>query len=186
MPIRNSDMSADHVLTILDIARLILPGPWGWVGEDLDEEPAIGAILRAVNPATKEDNLGSITIADVSRDPTEPDIGSMPSGELPAIDKYLSDEIRAGLASEGIEVTKWLPSHLIESGGIKKLESEYFAIAAGIEWRYVAQRMKALDRKLVVIGCMNVTKDPDFAVAVLHTMRKIQFRSDANWKIVHH
>jgi hypothetical protein len=156
---------------ILGRIELCLPGPWWWHTEDIDEQSATGAIFRAYADDGAE--LAHLIVVDVTTDASEPDVSSIRQNDVPNLDHALQSGIRQHLAAQGIEVLKWMSSHLNETTNLKALVTAYVVKDNGKDRQMIAARLTIEGRKMILMGCFDVTAADILAVPIYRAMQEV-------------
>jgi hypothetical protein len=165
--------SGNGLFDILGLVQIRLNGSWWWQGEDLDEEGCRGSVFRTWGEG-EPDGLDKafVLVADVTDDPTEPDISQITIGDIERVDDELHTDIARGLEESGCKLIKWSPSQLNESPQFKALVTLYITEDQGKERQYFVLRASANNRKLIVMGCFDVAEHETFASPILETLRE--------------
>jgi hypothetical protein len=109
----------------------------------------------------------------VTPDSTEPDISELQDADLQALDCRLRDGIAQQLAADGMQVVRWMSSHLNEVASLKGLVTAYIVKDQGKERQYVTLRTTVKNRKLVVIGVFDIERSADLAAPIFNIMREM-------------
>ncbi len=156
---------------VLGLISMVLPGPWWWQAEDLNDPHARGTCFRCFEEGyLAEDGnlqeLANLLVADVSADPTEPDISLLQPEDVDALDRRLEAEIRRVFAHDGRTMTKWMSSHLNVLASGKGVTTAYIARDQGRERQYLDIRISVGGRKVIVGGCFDIARKDDVAAPV--------------------
>ena len=178
MPIRNSDLVDPErgLFSILGLVAVRLDESHWWQSEDIDREGAQGAIFRAYKPEVAEQGeleVASITVVDVTDDPTEPDIDTLKQADIPALDSFLRHAISEQFLGDGRQMTRWMSSQLNESNELKGLVTAYIAMEEGKERQFIALRIKVKNRKLVAVGIFDVAEKDVLAAPIFNAIRNM-------------
>lgn len=182
MEIQNSELidPEQGIFSILGLVTLRLGGPYWWQTEDIDEETAIGAIFRAYERENLEDDVdkdvldvASITVVDVTDDPSERDVSLIEQADIPLLDESLHMGIEKQLAADGMKLTKWMSSHLNKSESLQNLVTAYIANDQGKERQFIAVRMKVKGRKVVAVGIFDIAKKDKLAAPVFNILKSM-------------
>jgi hypothetical protein len=164
----------DGRFEVLGLVSIVVPGPsscW-WHTEDFnDPGGAKGAIFRCYEEGyVAEDGdlqeLAYLLVADVSNDPTEPDLTRFVQDDVEAFDRFLEQEIRRLMTRDGRTMIKWMSSHLSETSRGAGLVSAYIARDGGRERQYMDARISVGGRKVVIGGCFDIQRKHDLAAPV--------------------
>lgn len=164
------------VFSVLGIIALRLVGPYCWIYKDFDEELARGADFHAYEPWDEDEDrlaVASISIADVTNDPTEPDVSELEQTDVPALDDFLQRELRRLLTADGREIIRWMSSQLNQSDGIKGLVTVYITKEQGKERQTNALRTKVKGRKIAIIGVFDTAKKDVLAPLITSILRNM-------------
>jgi hypothetical protein len=107
----NATLTDEARFEVLGLVSFALPGPWWWHTEEMNDPEAVGAIFRCYEKGN-ENELGYLLIADISQDPTEPDISTCEDNGIAELDRFLESEVRNLMARDGREMIRWMSSHL--------------------------------------------------------------------------
>jgi hypothetical protein len=178
MKIRNSALIDPDkgVFTVLKLVALRLTGPYLWHSEDINEETAQGAVFRVYDPENAKVgglDVASITVVDATNDPTESDISTLHQPDIPALDKFLHEEISKQLSADGMVMIQWMSSQLNQSDHFKGLVTAYVARDQGKERQFIALHFKAKGRKVVAIGVFDIAKKEVLAAPIFNVMRNM-------------
>jgi hypothetical protein len=168
------------VYEVLGLIKVTLAGPWWWHTEDLDDPGgATGAIFRCVE-ADRPFDLGYLMAADVTGDPTEPDISRFEEADVAPFDRVLEEAIRGSMASDGREMIKWMASHLNENPLGKGLVTAYIAHDQGRDRQYFDLRLRIRQSNAVIGGCFDIARKDDVGPAVWHALQAAAYNSRAS------
>lgn len=138
---------------ILDMVELDLSGQLLWHTSELDTDEAKGVTFFGFD---KSDGDGSscvsLTVADVTSDPTEPRISDITAQNLEAIAMDLRHGIEATAAANDMEILEWYGSHLSSVTAKPFLVSHYRLREPLGARREVTLRATVDNRKLVIVG----------------------------------
>jgi hypothetical protein len=162
----------DGVFEVLGLIKIRPPGPWWWHTEDLsDPDGARGAIFRcyedgyvAANGELQE--LAYLMAADVTDDPTEPDISRFVESDVERFDRMLEPAIRQLMANDGRTLIKWMSSHLSETSLGKGLATAYIGHDRGRERQYFDLRLRVRDSNAVIGGCFDIPRKDELAAPI--------------------
>ncbi len=177
-PPTNFSRTEDGNFDVLGLVRVVLPGPWWWQTEDFnDAGGGRGAIFRCYEEGyVAEDGnlqeLAYLLVADVSDDPTEPDITRFVQADVEGFDRFLEQEIRHLMSHDGRTMVNWMSSHLSETSSGAGLMSAYIARDSGRERQYMDARVNVGGRKVVIGGCFDVQRKDDLAVPVFWAVQQ--------------
>jgi hypothetical protein len=169
----NNSVLIDSNLKFLILDKIIVDlfDGYTWQGADIDDPNTKGSIFYAYdNPPSL--SVASIAVVDVSEDITEPDISLMKQEDVDRVD----NQIRSAVES-GMNLTKWMSSHLNETENQKGLVTAYVTADQGKEWQYIALRLSANNRKIVVIGSFDISKSDELASPIFNTMKNTSFKN---------
>lgn len=172
MSIKRSQLiDADQsVFSVLDVVTVQLFSGYHWQGEDFSDPTAEGSTFYAFeDPPTKA--VAWITIADVTRDESEPDISSLEESEILAIDASLRAAVEAQM-----QVVNWMHSKLNVSDTTKALVTPYIIESDGTRWQYIGLRTSHRQKKYIVMGTFDVGRSDPLAQLVFHAMRSVDFK----------
>jgi hypothetical protein len=167
------------VFSVLGLVAFRLSGLGGhyfWQCEDIDGEMAKGAAFHAWAPEDAKEGglaIASITVVDASNDPTEPDVSVLEQDDVPRVDGILQKDLGALLVANGMELIFWMSSQLNQSDGFKGLVTVYIASDQGKQRQSIALRIKAKNRKIVVIGDFDIEKKEILAAPIFNVMRNM-------------
>lgn len=169
--VKNSKLinSDEYIFSVLDYITIQLFGGYAWQGEDIDDPTAIGSVFHAFEDPPTE-SVASLTIADATGDPDEPDISTMSESDVEKVDALLRGAIESQM-----NVDTWMSSKLNESGDLKALVTPYIVQNNGKRWQYIALRLARNGRKIVVIGMFDVAKSNPLAQLVFRSMQGVSF-----------
>lgn len=166
------------VFTILEQLRIRLSGPYWWKGEHIDEEGAVGVDFRAYPQDVKEDEMfpqASILIADVTTDPTEPNISGIRELEIMRIDDYLREELSK---QDQLPLVAWEGTEVKTIDGEEGLLSTYRVEDEGIERRMKAFRVNSRGRKWAVIASYDSKREGELDEPLTQTVLHMRFTPD--------
>jgi len=174
--VRNSELvdPTNGLFTVLGLVSLHLGGPYWWHSEDINNEMARGAVFRAYELGGSERaglDVASITVADVTDDPTEPDISELSQCDILSLDDFLYKGIQEQLAADGMQLIQWMRSELNQADNLKGLVTPYIVMDQGKERQFIALRIKAKGRKVVIIGVFDIAKKEVLAKPIFNTLR---------------
>ena len=150
---------------VLGLASIALPGPWWWHTEDMNDHGAIGAIFRCYEEGNEQE-LGYLLVADVSQDPTEPDISNCNESNVADLDRYLEQGVRRVLQCDGRRFKSWMKSHLNHRATGNVLVTAYIGEDGGRDRQYIDARMRIGERSVIVAGCFDVNRASELAVPI--------------------
>jgi hypothetical protein len=154
---------------ILGLVSLRLPGLGGWWHtEDVSQPTAKGAMFRYYGNDPDQE-WAYLLVADVSNDPSEPDVTAFAASDAAAFDDFLRQAIPELFARDGRRLVKWMSSQLNEKLArfdAKGLVTAYIAWDHGRERQYIDCRTSVRDRKVIVAGCFDVGRKDDLAQAI--------------------
>ena len=164
----NCTMTADGRFEVLGLVSVVLPGPWWWYTEDLNEAQTMFRCYDAdcINDDGNHEELGNLYVADGSNDPDEPDISRFEPEDVEEFDRFLEQGIRRLMAGDGRTMLKWMSSHLSETFQGKGLVSAYIGWDQGRERQYMDIRIPIAGRKVIVGCCFDVQRKDDVGRAV--------------------
>lgn len=168
---RNFTRVGEGRFDVLGLIRIVVPGPWWWQADDLNEPHAQGACFRCFEEGYVADDgnlqeIANLLVADVSADPTEPDISLLQPEDVEALDRRLEAEIRCMFARDGRVMTKWMSSHLNVLASGKGLTTAYVAWDQSRERQYFDLRISVGGRKVFIGGCFDIARKDDVAAPV--------------------
>jgi hypothetical protein len=174
----NVVLLGDGVFEVLDLIKIRPPGPWWWHTEDLiDPGGARGAIFRcyedgyvAANGELQE--LAYLMAADVTDDPTEPDISRFVESDVEKFDQTAEPAIRQLMANDGRTLIKWMASHLSETSLGKGLMAGYIARDQGRERQYIDLRLRIRDRNAIIGGCFDISRKDDLVSPIWEAIQE--------------
>ena len=170
--IRNVVMREPGLYYVLGLVRIQTFGPYIWATEDLDGSGANGAIFRCYEDGNEQE-LAYLLAADVTGDPSEPEIEALRREDVEAVDRYLEEGIRRALPNAGRKMIRWMSSSFHETELGNRLMSPYIAEDQGRQRQYIDYRMLVSGRKWVVSGCFDVARASDFARPILDAVRGV-------------
>jgi hypothetical protein len=166
----NFTLTDENRFEVLELVSIGLPGlgVW-WHTEDLDQPTAKGAIFRCYGNEPEQE-LGFLLVADVSDDPTEPDVMEFTQSDAAAFDEFLRQGIPEIFARDGRRLVEWKGSALMEKlprfdGQV--LVTAYIGWDQGRERHYLDLRMSLRGRKVILAGCFDVEREGDLADAIV-------------------
>jgi hypothetical protein len=165
----NATLTDESRFEVLGLVGIALPGPWWWHTEDMNDPGAVGAIFRCYEQGN-ENELGYLLVADVSLDPSEPDIGKYEDSRVPELDRFLESEIRSLMAHDGREMIRWMSSHLNRRSCGKALITAYIARDQGRDRQYIDVRFRTRQRNVVVAGCFDVDRADQLATPIFYAL----------------
>ncbi len=119
-------------------------------------------------------SIGDFTIADVSDDPSEPEISSLTQEDVGLIDKQLREATNAGLQSEGYELLRWMNSYLNIVDGEPCLMTAYVAKVEGEERQFITARHKIAGRNIALMGSFLVRLTDEMLPRILESMGRVR------------
>jgi hypothetical protein len=173
----------DGVFEVVDLIKIRLPGPWWWHAEDLDDpDGARGAVFRCYEEGyiASDGNLQELAYllaADVSRDPSEPDISRFEQTDVPEFDRVLHDAILRATSRSGREMTKWMSPHLSETSLGKGLMSGYIARDQGRERQYFDLRLRIRQSNALIGACFDIARKDDLAAPIWQAVQYAAYNS---------
>jgi len=167
----NATLTDEARFEVLGLVSIALPEPWWWQTEDMNEPAAIGAIFRCYEKGN-EAELGYLLVADVSRDPSEPDISMHEDNGIPELDHFLESEVRSLMAHDGREMIRWMSSHLNRQPNGKALVTAYVARDQGRDRQYIDVRIRARQRNIVIAGCFDVNRSDQLAKPIFDALNE--------------
>lgn len=162
------------IFDVLGLFRLHLPQGFNWYCEDLAEANAKGAIFRTwekEEPGQYE--MASIIIADVTEDPTEPEISGITQADVATLDDLFKEEISEQLNSQGRAVVQWQSSQLNETQNLTALVTAYIVGEDQRQQQNIALRMAVTQRKFVLMGRFDVDKHELLAKPVFESLQNV-------------
>jgi hypothetical protein len=165
----NATLTDESRFEVLGLASIALFGPWWWHTEDLNKPGAVGAIFRCYEKGN-ENELGYLLVADLSQDPTEPDITTYEDSGIPELDRFLESEVRNLMARDGREMVRWMSSQLNRRSYGKALVTAYIARDQGRDRQYIDIRVRAQQRNVVVAGCFDVNRADELAKPIFYAL----------------
>jgi len=174
--IRNSKLvdAEQGLFSVLGLVSFRRPGPYWWHGEDINDGESQGAIFRAYVPDQAKAgqlDVAYVLVADATADTTEPDISKLEDADVHAIDCVLHEGIERALTADGMQMVRWMSSHLNKVANLKGLVTAYIVRDQGKERQYMTLRITVKSRKLVVIGVFDIERSADLAAPVFNIMR---------------
>jgi len=167
----------DGTFEVLGLIKVAVAGPWWWQTEDLDDPGgAKGAIFRCLEADSPYD-LGYLMAADVTGDPSEPDISRFEEADAAPFDRTLEEAIRALMASDGREMIKWMASELNQTPLGKGLMTAYIAHDQGRDRQYFDLRLRIRQSNAVIGGCFDIARKDDVAPAVWQMLQAAAYNS---------
>lgn len=160
--------------TFLDLVAFRLSGPYSWQNDDYNGEESKVSVFRAYEKAGDANNrcdVASITIADATLDPTEPDIAALQEADVPALDQLLLEGTRSQLVAEGRELVRWMSSQLNQTDSLKGLVTAYVVGDQGVERQNIAVRLSSKGRKVVAVGVFDIPRKDVLASLIFGVMR---------------
>jgi hypothetical protein len=109
----------------------------------------------------------------VSPDPTEPDVSRLTSENIAEVDRYLKKTIQQGMAVQGMAVIRWMSSHLNQVREHQGLVTAYIISDSGKDRQTVALRMTLHNRKMIFIGCFDVSDAAMLATPIYNALRTL-------------
>lgn len=178
MVIRNSKQvdAENGRFTVLDMVTLQLSGPFVWQGKDINEDKARGSAFFAFEPDDPNEtkvSVATITVADVTLDPSEPDVSTLNQTDVSTIDTYLRSEIQKQVSLAGDEIGQWMGSHLNQSEQIKGLVTAYTLQEFEKVTQYIDLRITIGGRKLFLNGNFDISKKDQLAGLVYCVLRNV-------------
>jgi hypothetical protein len=166
------------IYEVVDLIKIALPpGPWWWHTEDLnDPGGAKGAIFRCGETGNPHE-LGYLMAADVTADPTEPDISRFEEADAKQFDRVLEEATRGMMAGDGREMTNWMASHLSETSQGKALMTAYIARDQGRDRQYFDARLRIRGCNALIGGCFDIARKDDVGPAVWHALQDAAYNS---------
>lgn len=154
---------------VLDLVSVALPPEFHWVQEEIEDESACGANFYAFDSRDRETLLAFVTVADASKDPTEPDVSALTDHDEQAVVDSLKRDISGLLAKDGREVVEWGPCRLWPMDMLSGLLVCYDTEGDGHLLRNISYRASVKGRKVVLIGgypvpLHDVLSDPIYGV----------------------
>ena len=141
---------------ILNLVEIEIPGPWLWRCEDIDEQDAKGVTFLGYPDLSEKPHVASITVVDVSTDPTEPDISTMDASGVSLLDERLEREVSQHWRDQGGRLVAWMGSHLNIQRTPPALLTAYTVGDHEKERQFIAMRILAGSRKVVMVGSFDV------------------------------
>lgn len=165
----NFTFTDENRFEVLELVSIRLPGlgAW-WYTEDLNQPTAKGAIFRCYGNEPDQE-LGFLLVADITDDPTEPDVTCFTESDAAAFDEFLRQAMPELFARDGRRLVKWMSSQLNEKLGrfdTKGLVTAYIGWDQGRERQYIDCRTSVRDHKLVVAGCFDIDHKDELAAAI--------------------
>ena len=165
----NATLTNESRFEVLGLVSIALPGPWWWHTEDMNDPGAVGAMFRCYEKGN-EAELGYLLVADVSQDPSEPDIGTYEDCRIPELDGFLKSQIRSLMAHDGREMIRWMSSQLNRRSYGKALLTAYIARDQGRDRQYIDVRFRAQQRNVVIAGCFDVNRADQLAKPIFYAL----------------
>ena len=160
--------------SFLDLVTFRLSGPYWWKNDDYNSEQGKVSVFRAYAREDDHDvdpEVASVTIADATLDPTEPDVSALQEADVPAIDRTLLEGTEAQLIAEGRTMVRWMSSKLNQTDRVKGLVTVYIVGEHGQQRQCIALRLTSKARKIVVIGVFDLAKKDALASLIFGVMR---------------
>jgi len=154
---------------VLNLVSITLPGSLRWYTEDMNDAGAVGAISRCYEQGNEKE-IGYLLVADVSRDPDEPDISTCEDTIITKLDRFLESEVRSLMARDGREMVRWMSSHLNHRPFGKALMTAYVARDHGRERQYIDVRLRVRNRNVVIGGCFDVSRAEELAKPIFFAL----------------
>src|SRR5215470_808384 len=174
----NHGRTGDGRFEILGLISLVLPGTWWWHTEDFnDPGGAKGAIFRCYeNDYLAEDGnlqeLAYLLVADVSDDPSEPDITRFEQKDVDQFDRFLEQESRRVMAREGRLMIRWMSSHLSVTSRGPGLMTAFVGRDQGRDRQYMDARIRVGDRNVMIGGCFDIRRKDDLAAPIFWAVQE--------------
>jgi len=165
----NATLTDESRFEVLGLVSIALPGPWWWHTEDMNDPGAVGAIFRCYEEGN-EAELGYLFVADVSQDPSEPNISTYEDSSIPELDRFLESEIRNLMAQDGREMIRWMSSQLNRRSSGKALVTAYIAHDQGRDRQYIDVRIRTRQRNVVIAGCFDVVRADQLATPIFYAL----------------
>jgi hypothetical protein len=165
----NATLTDKARFEILGLVSIALPGPWWWQTEDMNDPAAIGAIFRCYEQGNEQE-IGYLLVADISQDPSEPDISLYDDSRIPELDRFLESEIRSLMAHDGREMIRWMSSHLNRGSFGKALVTAYIAQDQGRDRQYIDVRIRTRQRNVVIAGCYDLKRADQLARPIFYAL----------------
>jgi hypothetical protein len=168
------------IFSFLDLVTFRLSGPYTWQNDDYNSDESKVSVFRAYEHDGDTNNrrdVASITIADATLDPTEPDIAPLQVADVPALDQLLLEGTHAQLTGEGRELVRWMSSQLNQTDCMKALVTPYIISDQGVERQSITLRLSSKGRKFVVVGVFDISQKDALAsliFGVIHGMVVLQ------------
>jgi hypothetical protein len=159
---------------VLGIVQISLPAPWLWQAEDISSDMATGSIFRAYEKGS-EYSVGYILVVDVTNDPSEPDVSKLTAEDAITLEESLRREIRREAETSGRTLVKWSPPHLDRLASLPCLHTSYVLREEGGNWQQSAVRIKAGDRKLILMATFNVITEDALEGPLLGAIKGASF-----------
>ncbi len=144
----------------------------------LQQRRRLGAVFHAFEEDSAKEggsSDGSILIADVTNDSSEPYIPNLTEADVAALDAALQVEMEAQILSNGDQLIRWMHSQLNQSGKWNSLVTPYIVLEGGRERQYIMLRTGTTNRKFVAIGMFDIAKKERLAAPIFNSMSGIQF-----------
>jgi len=158
------------VFSVLNLATVTLFRGVLWQSTDLTYATATGSLFHAYEEGAS-DPVASITLVDVSGDPTEPNISRFNNDDAARFDAQLKARIERQTT-----LVQWNASTLNEASGIKAMVTPYVALANGEEWQYIAIRTHQHNNAYVLLGAYAMNKSDTLGPQVLKALGSITFQ----------
>ena len=176
MPPRNCTLidPEQGIFSFLDLVTFRLSGPYAWQNDDYNGDESRVSVFRAYehgSDANDRCDVASITIADATLDPTEPDIAALQEADVPALDQLLLEGTQAQLVAEGRQLVRWMSSQLNQTDSLKALVTAYIVGDQGVERQSIAVRLSSKGRKVVAVGVFDIPKKDALASLIFGVMR---------------
>ena len=162
------------IFSFLDLVTFRLSGPYAWQNDDYNGDESKVSVFRAYEhdgDANNRCDVASITIADATLDPTEPDIAVLREADVPAMDQLLLEGTQAQLVAEGRELVRWMSSQLNQTDSLKALVTAYIVSDQGEERQSIAVRLTSKGRKVVAVGVFDIAKKDMLASLVFGVLQ---------------
>ena len=165
------------IFSVLDIITLHLSRAFWWVSKDIDEELVQGAVFHCYDEEATQAgglDLGFILVVDATLDASEPNIPLINPEDMTELDKFLHQDIKSGLDTDGMTLIEWIPSNLNQGEYYKELTTTYIVLDQGKKRQFFAQRFSVKGRKMVVIGAFDIAKKDELEVPIISTIKNIK------------
>lgn len=165
-----------RIFRFLDVVDLELnnTGLW-WTGEDINAPGVAAAILRGYVDSNSPE-AAYLLVADVTGDPTEPDIVNMTTERVAALDKTLESGIRDMCKPNGLEMARWMNTYANTYSGKETVLSAYIVIDPIVgEQQRMALRFMHNDRKLLVESAFQVSRAATLAKPMFKALHAVNF-----------